>query len=437
MSTTHYLSADPGRRFIKDFTTDPADACIGGIAGHDVDVDPRYVLVRCVRAMGPGRALSPGARSDRWVGRRDNLKILTPNVLRLDEGFYRCYYTGMGDGAVHPDAQGYILSAVSDDARRWQKEPGVRVDVDIHERGSLRVVCPDVVQLADGRHRMYFEARSAHRPNVILSAISDSAGLDFTLEPGLRVSSDETSFGAPRVVFVPALQKWRMYTSVAPVADSGMWEPGKPSAKHILSALSEDGLRWHLEEGVRVPQEHHVEAYSLYVSVHAPWGPHTVVVVSCLGCVSVQAPEILYIEPVKSWRMYYAAWEPPPRAESAEAAATEAKAAAEMERVYQSGEVKGADFVRASIKADLSGATARLFSATSEDGLTWVKDYDGMSEETALLCPGDEGDLDAVHLTEPCLVELQGGGFRLFWESCDRQGAWRILSATMAVAPSL
>lgn len=48
MSTTHYLSADPGRRFIKDFTTDPADACIGGIAGHDVNVDPRYVRCVCV-----------------------------------------------------------------------------------------------------------------------------------------------------------------------------------------------------------------------------------------------------------------------------------------------------------------------------------------------------------------------------------------------------
>ena len=41
MSTTHYLSADPGTRFTKDFATDPADACIGGIAGHDADVDPR------------------------------------------------------------------------------------------------------------------------------------------------------------------------------------------------------------------------------------------------------------------------------------------------------------------------------------------------------------------------------------------------------------
>ena len=156
-----------------------------------------------------------------------------------------------------------------------------------------------------------------------------------------------------------------------------------------------------------------------------------------LVCVSRQAPEILYLERTQSWRMYYAAWEPPPRAESAEAAAAAAEAAAELERVYQSGEVKGADFVRASIKADLSGATARLFSATSEDGLTWVKDYDGASEETALLCPGGEGDLDAVHLTEPCLVELEGGGFRLFWESCDRHGAWRILSATAAAAPSL
>ena len=70
-------------------------------------------------------------------------------------------------------------------------------------------------------------------------------------------------------------------------------------------------------------------------------------VMSCF--VLVQAPEVLYIEPMKSWRMYYAAWEPPPRALRRP---PPNRAAAEMERVYQSGEVKGADFVRASIKAD-------------------------------------------------------------------------------------
>ena len=165
----------------------------------------------------------------------------------------------------------------------------MRVDVDIHERGSLRVVCPDVVQLADGRHRMYFEARSAGRPNVILSAISDSEGLDFTLEPGLRVSSAETGFGAPRVVFVPTLQKWRMYTSVAPVADPGMWEPGKPSAKHILSALSEDGLQWELEDGIRVPQEYHLEAYSLYVRVRPPYAPSLPALSPGMSCVCFES----------------------------------------------------------------------------------------------------------------------------------------------------
>ena len=55
-----------------------------------------------------------------------------------------------------------------------------------------------------------------------------------------------------------------------------------PDGKYQF-ALSEDGLRWQLEEGVRVPQEHHLEAYSLYVSVHVPWTFHAVIVVSCLG----------------------------------------------------------------------------------------------------------------------------------------------------------
>ena len=93
----------------------------------------------------------------------------------------RMYYTGIGEGSRHPDAQGYILSAVSTDAKSWFKEEGVRVDVDIHTLGSLRVLCPDVLQLEDGRWRMYFEARAPNAPCVILSAISDD-GLSFVLE---------------------------------------------------------------------------------------------------------------------------------------------------------------------------------------------------------------------------------------------------------------
>ena len=59
----------------------------------------------------------------------DSLSILTPNVVRLPTGGYRLYYTGRGPGRAVPDANGYILSAVSEDGASWRKEPGVRLDV--------------------------------------------------------------------------------------------------------------------------------------------------------------------------------------------------------------------------------------------------------------------------------------------------------------------
>ena len=95
------------------------------------------------------------------------------------------YYTGIGEGSRHPDAQGYILSAVSTDAKSWFKEEGVRVDVDIHSLGSLRVLCPDVLQLEDGRWRMYFEARAPQR------ALRDPVG-HLRRRPQLRARGELT-----------------------------------------------------------------------------------------------------------------------------------------------------------------------------------------------------------------------------------------------------
>ena len=59
----------------------------------------------------------------------DSTKILTPNVIRFPDGRYRMYYTGLGLGRPVVESEGYILSASSDDAEVWVKDPGIRLDV--------------------------------------------------------------------------------------------------------------------------------------------------------------------------------------------------------------------------------------------------------------------------------------------------------------------
>ena len=117
-------------------------------------------------------------------------------------------------------------------------------------------------------------------------------------QDGVRLAdaSGAHSYGAPRVVWVPSLARWRMYPSESLFESRGVWSVGEPSQSHIRSALSTDGLQFEMEEGLRVAQESPLEAYGLY------------------------AAEVLWLEDTASWRMYYAAWEPgveaaPPPAE--------------------------------------------------------------------------------------------------------------------------
>ena len=57
----------------------------------------------------------------------DNLSVLTPNVVRLPDGGYRMYYTGLGDARPEESSNGYILSAFSKDGLNWVNDPGIRV----------------------------------------------------------------------------------------------------------------------------------------------------------------------------------------------------------------------------------------------------------------------------------------------------------------------
>ena len=221
----------------------------------------------------------------------DSERILTPNVLQVAGG-YRMYYTGLGPARRDPDALGYILSAFSEDAATWRKDPGVRIDL-FPPHATARTLCPDVIPLADGGYRMYFEARSGlpataeegflgpQNPTVILSAFSDD-GLNWTVEAGVRFGDGRWSYGTPRVLYVQlddGTVGYRLYFHryTFPLRS------GLDAGNQIISALSPDGLTFAEEPGVRIRQETERETFSVY------------------------APEVVRLGD-GSYRMYYSGW---------------------------------------------------------------------------------------------------------------------------------
>ena len=322
LTAVHYQETDPGITFRKDAT---------------IAVDVDHLL--------------------------DSERILTPNVLHLPAGGYRMYYTGLGPGRRDPDALGYILSAFSEDAKIWQKDSGVRVDL-FPPHASARTLCPDVIPLVGGGYRMYFEARShapdstgdrsfgpASQPTVIMSAVSED-GLDWTPEAGLRFGDGKWSYGTPRVIYVElgGTIGYRMYFHryTHPLT------LGLEAGNHIISAMSSDGLTFEEESGVRVAQETERETYSVY------------------------APEVGRLED-GSYRMYYSGW---------------------------SETVRGG-----------------IFTATSEDGLSWDKRSEPVIDLGA-------GGWDSTMVSEPCVIDLEDGRSRLFYECADENENYRIVSAT-------
>jgi hypothetical protein len=124
-----------------------------------------------------------------------------------------------------------ILSAVSDSSGLvWKKEPGVRVDVGgIHD--SIQVYLPRVVACGDG-WRMYY--RAGGKKSFIASAFSTD-GLDWREEPGVRIGAH----GDNRVERIEGCDvayiagEWKMYYSAF---DGRMWS--------IYQSRSHDGLEW-------------------------------------------------------------------------------------------------------------------------------------------------------------------------------------------------
>jgi len=73
----------------------------------------------------------------------------------------------------------------------------------------------------------------------------------------------------------------------------------------------------------------------------------------------------------------------------------------------------------AGVSVEISGG---VFTAVSQDGLLWSKDPE--------VCVDLAGPLENGLLSEPCVIGLGDGRCRMFYEACDQDGNFRVLSAT-------
>jgi hypothetical protein len=264
-------------------------------------------------------------------------------------GGYRMYYHGLGPGGPE-GSHGYILSAWSSAAVSWQKDPGIRLEAG--GEGAAQIVwSPDVIPMADGGYRMYVEGKTEQADGSFTSAIISAVSDD-----GLAWEREPgiRLGGASASLGAPRclyLESGPRYRLYA----------SDFNEHQIVSAISDDGLTFELEAGFRISRERPFEGHEVY------------------------APEVLPLG-TGGYRMYYAGWVAAPEVTSG------------------------------------SAFHGRIFSALSVDGVHWVKD-DG-------ICVDKGGGWDTNKASEPCVIDLDDGRFRMFYEACDGAGRWRIASAT-------
>lgn len=298
----------------------------------------------------------PEARWSLAAKRTGVCGAVSPRVLRLPGGDYRMYYSqilprpGFPAGANDYDyATTRILSAHSTDGSSWTPEPGVRLSAEAGGAGDYRVVSSDVVPTYDGRLRMYFEC--CRGPQSIQNSI-----LSAISEDGLawRLEPGIRLELAARNLASPRIIYFADGTCRLYVLDRG---------RGIISAASCDGSNFEVEPGLRIAQG---DRYDLLTAF---------------------APEIVEV-PDSGYVMYYAGY-------------------AAANRAY-------------------------ILRAESNDGLTWHK------RPEPVLSPG--GWWDAAKCSEMCVYPLpatngQAPRYRMVYEACDgtavnERGVWRIAGAT-------
>ena len=169
-----------------------------------------------------------------WEGKVvDEPYLFDVTIVRLDDGRYRLY-------GGSPDDPHAVDSYISNDGLNFQKEDGHRL---------TKAFLPFVLKLSDGRFRLYYTDQETpigeYGGRAIKSAISED-GLNFTVEEGDRLTYTGDGYESLGIRGAKILQlkdgSFRMYYDG--IDENNHWR--------VLSAISNDGLNWTREEGVRL-----------------------------------------------------------------------------------------------------------------------------------------------------------------------------------------
>lgn len=131
----------------------------------------------------------------------------------------------------------------------------------------------DVVQLPDGRLRMYYgwsgpPSSPGRPPTTGIKSASSKDGKTWTVESGFRLQGASDAKDRESLISGPSLVKladgrWRMYYQSSPQG-----QQGKAPAFHIRSAISSDGLSFTREAGVRIEIAPYSTATGLTLAGH-------------------------------------------------------------------------------------------------------------------------------------------------------------------------
>lgn len=162
------------------------------------------------------------------------------NIVQLPNGRLRLYYYGADD------KRGYVLSATSEDwGLTWRTDPGCRLASRV---GEAWVSDPFVLPLKGGGFRLYYKAYRPGWRGCLFSAWSPD-GLAWRREGIRLMPGPPGSLDSARTCFPWLMPRdeggFRLYYG-------GSNEPKPFGTFRILSALSDGGLNWLREPGVRV-----------------------------------------------------------------------------------------------------------------------------------------------------------------------------------------
>jgi hypothetical protein len=310
-------------------------------------------------------------------------------------GGYRLFYTAIGPGKPFAACQGYILSAFSRDGLQFELEPGIRVSPDptVPHR-ALRVLAPTIVKCSDTHVKC---SDTQWRMYFESRGVAERPTVICS-----AVSADMLHWTHEEGIRIESVDGMSVGGPRFLLLPDGRGRiycfvsdalRNENSGQSIMSAVCSDGLNFTWEKGYRL-RDKQTEQDSAGITA-----------------AEVIPPQVNGDN--DRWSMLYSAWQDAPEG-------TEVP----LHPSRDPDAATDADFAAKSIATDIAGYRSRIYMARSPDGLVW--------ERAACAIEGNgysSDELDAVHSEDMSLIEIEAGQYRMYYAACDRKGNWRIVSA--------